>query len=73
MNADSTRNHRALALVSVASAVGSLDLSLMFVAYPSIKAHFGHESITLVSWVLAAAPLATRRFRPANTDTLTAS
>ena len=54
MSADSTRNHRALALVSVASAVGSLDLSLMFVAYPSIKAHFGHESITLVSWVLTS-------------------
>lgn len=48
------RPSHALALVSVASAVGSLDLSLMFVAYPSIRAHFASESISVVSWVLTS-------------------
>ena len=54
MTTTNSRRNRALALVSVASAVGSLDLSLMFVAYPSIKAHFANEPITLVSWVLTS-------------------
>ncbi|HEX7096183.1 MAG TPA: MFS transporter [Acidimicrobiales bacterium] len=49
-----TRENRVLALVSVASAVSALDLSLMFVAYPSIRAHFASTSITLVSWVLTS-------------------
>jgi EmrB/QacA subfamily drug resistance transporter len=54
--ADHTRQqaNRGLALVSFASAVGSLDLSLMFVAYPSIKNHFASESLTLISWVLTS-------------------
>jgi EmrB/QacA subfamily drug resistance transporter len=50
----SRRANHGLALVSFASAVGSLDLSLMFVAYPSIKQHFDGESISLVSWVLTS-------------------
>lgn len=54
MSETARRNNRALALVSVASAVGSLDLSLMFVAYPSIRAHFADESISVVSWVLTS-------------------
>ena len=49
-----SRNNRALALVSLASALGTLDLSLMFVAYPAIKSHFNGESLTLVSWVLTS-------------------
>lgn len=49
-----TSAHRALALVSIASAVGSLDLSLMFVAYPSIRQHFANEPISVVSWVLTS-------------------
>lgn len=48
------RANRALALVSFASAVGSLDLSVMFIAYPAIKNHFAGDSITLVSWVLTS-------------------
>jgi EmrB/QacA subfamily drug resistance transporter len=54
MTSSATRNNRALALVSLASALGTLDLSLMFVAYPAIKAHFHGESLTLVSWVLTS-------------------
>jgi EmrB/QacA subfamily drug resistance transporter len=45
---------RVLALVSVASACSALDLSLMFVAYPSIRADFSSESLSLVSWVLTS-------------------
>lgn len=45
---------RTLALVSIASAVSSLDLSLMFVAYPAIRADFPDVSLTLVSWVLTS-------------------
>ncbi len=54
MTVDASRRNRALALVSLASALGTLDLSLMFVAYPAIKAHFDGESLTLVSWVLTS-------------------
>ena len=50
-----TRESRVLALVSIASAVSALDLSLMFVAYPSIRADFPEASLSLVSWVLTAA------------------
>jgi len=49
-----TRESRVLALVSIASAVSALDLSLMFVAYPSIRADFPDASISLVSWVLTS-------------------
>jgi hypothetical protein len=35
-----SRETRVLALVSISSAVSALDLSLMFVAYPSIRADF---------------------------------
>ena len=49
-----TREARVLALVSIASAVSSLDLSLMFVAYPSIRADFPEASLSLVSWVLTS-------------------
>lgn len=43
---------KVLALVSVASAVSALDLSLMFVAYPSIRKDFAGVPLSLVSWVL---------------------
>lgn len=49
-----SRESRVLALVSVASAVSGLDLSLMFVAYPSIRADFPDASLSLVSWVLTS-------------------
>lgn len=49
-----TRESRVLALVSIASAVSALDLSLMFVAYPSIRADFPDAPISLVSWVLTS-------------------
>jgi len=47
-----TSERRILALVSTASAVSALDLSLMFVAYPSIRADFADVPLSLVSWVL---------------------
>jgi EmrB/QacA subfamily drug resistance transporter len=43
-----------LALVSVASAISALDLSLMFVAYPSIRADFPDASLSVISWVLTS-------------------
>jgi EmrB/QacA subfamily drug resistance transporter len=49
-----SREARILALVSVASSVSSLDLSLMFVAYPSIRRDFGNVPLTEVSWVLTS-------------------
>jgi EmrB/QacA subfamily drug resistance transporter len=49
-----TRESRVLALVSIASAVSSLDLSLMFVAYPSIRADFPDVPLSLISWVLTS-------------------
>jgi EmrB/QacA subfamily drug resistance transporter len=49
-----TREGRVLALVSTASAVSGLDLSLMFVAYPSIRQDFSDVPLSLVSWVLTS-------------------
>jgi EmrB/QacA subfamily drug resistance transporter len=49
-----TRENKVLALVSVASAVSALDLSLMFVAYPSIRADFADQPVSHVSWVLTS-------------------
>jgi EmrB/QacA subfamily drug resistance transporter len=49
-----SREARVLALVSIASAVSGLDLSLMFVAYPSIRADFADVPLSLVSWVLTS-------------------
>jgi EmrB/QacA subfamily drug resistance transporter len=49
-----TRAGKVLALISAASSVSSLDLSLMFVAYPQIRRDFSGESLTLVSWVLTS-------------------
>jgi EmrB/QacA subfamily drug resistance transporter len=49
-----SRETRILALVSISSAVSALDLSLMFVAYPSIRADFSDVPLSQVSWVLTS-------------------
>jgi EmrB/QacA subfamily drug resistance transporter len=49
-----TREGRVLALVSIASGISALDLSLMFVAYPSIRADFAGTSLSVISWVLTS-------------------
>jgi EmrB/QacA subfamily drug resistance transporter len=48
------RETKILAIVSAGTAMGGLDLSLMFVAYPAIRADFPKESVTLISWVLTS-------------------
>src|SRR5688572_25072342 len=49
-----TRENRILALVSISSAISALDLSLMFVAYPSIRADFPDVPLSQTSWVLTS-------------------
>jgi EmrB/QacA subfamily drug resistance transporter len=51
---EAARANRVLALVSIASAVSALDLSLMFVAYPSIREEFASVPLSQVSWVLTS-------------------
>src|SRR5438876_4181312 len=45
---------RTLALTSVAVFVGSLDGTVLFVAFPAIRATFAHVSAAQLSWVLNA-------------------
>ncbi len=48
-----SREWKALWLVSLASAVSSLDVTLMFVAYPEIIDTFSDTPATQVSWVIS--------------------
>jgi EmrB/QacA subfamily drug resistance transporter len=43
-----------LVLVSIASSVGALDLSIMFVAYPEIRKTFDEAAPSLIGWVLTS-------------------
>jgi EmrB/QacA subfamily drug resistance transporter len=40
--------------MSIASSVGALDLSIMFVAYPEIRATFADEPASVLAWVLTS-------------------
>ena len=48
-----SREWKALWLVSLASAASSLDVTLMFVAYPEIIDTFSDTPATQVSWVIS--------------------
>ncbi len=43
-----------LVLVSIASSVGALDLSIMFVAYPEIRRTFHDDPPSVLAWVLTS-------------------
>jgi EmrB/QacA subfamily drug resistance transporter len=51
---DDRRAFVVLVLLSIASSVGALDLSIMFVAYPEIRKTFDHESPSVLAWVLTS-------------------
>jgi EmrB/QacA subfamily drug resistance transporter len=48
------RDVTTIVLVSIGSSISALDLSLMFVAYPSIRADFPDAPVGLTAWVLTS-------------------
>lgn len=49
-----SREWRAVVLVSIGASMSSLDLTLMFVAYPEIRKDFEGTSLGVLSWVLTS-------------------